>query len=92
VTLRIADIQQRWAEVEKALEAEDDIVLTRYGKPVARLMRYSEATCESEPIRKRPRFDPEKYLAKMNKIFGGKRLRSSDKRLSQSRADRNFRG
>lgn len=84
-TLTIRDLRQRWPEAEKALETEDEIIITRDGRPVAKLTRYVE------PIRKRPRFNPEKHLAKMKKLFGGKLLPSSDERLARSRADRTFR-
>ena len=64
-------------------ETEEEILITRDGKPVAKLMRYSE------PVQKRSRFDPEKHLAKMRKILGGTKLRySMEERLKKSRADR----
>jgi antitoxin (DNA-binding transcriptional repressor) of toxin-antitoxin stability system len=82
-TLTIRDLRQRWPEAEKALETEDEIIITRDGKPVAKLMRYVE------PVRKRPRFDPAKHLAKMKKILEGTRLRGTiEERLKESRADR----
>jgi len=81
-SLTIRDLRQRWPEAEKALETESEILITRDGKPVAKLMRYSE------PTKKRRIFDPEKHLKKLKKMFNGKMLPSSDERLARGRADR----
>jgi antitoxin (DNA-binding transcriptional repressor) of toxin-antitoxin stability system len=81
-SLTIRDLRQRWPEAEKALETEEEILITRDGKPVAKLMRYSE------PTRKRRRFDPEKHLKEMRRFWGGKTLPSFEKRLIEGRADR----
>jgi antitoxin (DNA-binding transcriptional repressor) of toxin-antitoxin stability system len=81
-SLTIRDLRQRWPEAEKALETEDEILITRDGKPVAKLMRYVE------PTKKRRRFDPEKRLAELKKFWGGKILPNSDEQLSRDRADR----
>jgi antitoxin (DNA-binding transcriptional repressor) of toxin-antitoxin stability system len=81
-SLTIRDLRQRWPEAEKALETEEEILITRDGKPVAKLMRYSE------PAQKRQQFDPEKHLKKMKKFWGTKILPSFEKRLIESRADR----
>jgi antitoxin (DNA-binding transcriptional repressor) of toxin-antitoxin stability system len=82
-SLTIRDLRQRWPEAEKALETEEEILITRDGKPVAKLSRYVE------PVQKRRRFDPEKHLAKMRKILAGTKLRGTvQDRLAESRADR----
>ena len=84
-TFTVRDLRQRWPAVEKAVEEEDEVVITRDGKPVAKVSRYQE------PEKKRRRFDPEKHLAKMRKFWGGKTLPSFEKRLIESRNDRNLR-
>lgn len=81
-TFTIRDLRQRWPAVEKAVEEEDAVVITRDGKPVATVTRYEEATHE------RPRFDPEKHIAKMKRILGGKTFPSIDESLQKSRASR----
>jgi antitoxin (DNA-binding transcriptional repressor) of toxin-antitoxin stability system len=81
-SLTIRQLRQRWPEAEKALETEQEIIITRDGKPVAKLVRFVE------PVRKRRRFDPEKHLKTMTKFWGGKMLPSFEKRLIESRADR----
>lgn len=82
-TFTIRDLRQRWPVIEKAVEQQDEVVITRDGKPVVKLTRYEE------PTEKRPRFNPEKHLAKMRKILGGTKLRYSiEERLIESRADR----
>jgi antitoxin (DNA-binding transcriptional repressor) of toxin-antitoxin stability system len=82
MSLTIRDLRQRWPEAEKALEIEDEILITRDGKPVAKLTRYSE------PAKKRRRFDPVKHLAKMKQMMGGKVFPSIDGALRESRKDR----
>jgi antitoxin (DNA-binding transcriptional repressor) of toxin-antitoxin stability system len=82
ISMTIRDIRQRWPEAEKALAEEDEIVITRDGKPVAKLIPFME----SED--KRPRFNPEKHLQKMKKILGGRVLYSNDKGLAARRVDR----
>ena len=81
-TLTIRDLRQRWPQAEKTLETEEEIIITRDGKPVAKLVRFSE------PAARRPRFDPVTHLAKMKKAQGGKLLPSIDAQLAASRADR----
>jgi len=49
--MSVRDVRQRWPEAEKALARAGEVVVTRDGKPVARLVP-SEATA-----RARPRFD-----------------------------------
>jgi prevent-host-death family protein len=81
-TFTIRDLRQRWPVIEKAVAEAEEVVITRDGKPVAKLMRYEE------PTKKRSRFNPEKHLEKMKRFWGGKMLRSSDERLAESRKDR----
>jgi antitoxin (DNA-binding transcriptional repressor) of toxin-antitoxin stability system len=81
-SLTIRDLRQSWPAAEKALESEEEILITRDGKPVAKLVRFTE------PAKPRPRFDPEKHLARIRKIMGGKMLPSSDAALAKSRASR----
>jgi antitoxin (DNA-binding transcriptional repressor) of toxin-antitoxin stability system len=80
--LTIRDLRQRWPEAEKALQTEEEIVITRDGKPVAKLIRFQE------PAKKRPRIDPKKHMAELLKISGGKILPSGDASLAADRADR----
>ena len=41
-TVTIRDLRQRWPEVEAALQAEDEILITRDSRPVAKLVRVAE--------------------------------------------------
>jgi antitoxin (DNA-binding transcriptional repressor) of toxin-antitoxin stability system len=81
-TLTIRELRQSWPAAEKALQEEEEIVITRDGAPVAKLIRYSG------PKKRRPRFDPEKHMAKLLKISGGKIYPSSDASLQADRADK----
>jgi antitoxin (DNA-binding transcriptional repressor) of toxin-antitoxin stability system len=81
-SLTIRQLRQRWPDAEKALEKEDEIVITRDGKAVAKLVRFSESP------QKRPRFDADRHIARLMKTSGGKVFPSSDARLAAQRADR----
>jgi antitoxin (DNA-binding transcriptional repressor) of toxin-antitoxin stability system len=81
-TLTIRDLRQRWPEAERTLQTEEEIVITRDGKPVAKLVRFQE------PQKKRPRFDAKKHMAEMLKTSGGKLLPDSTPSFVADRADR----
>ena len=82
-TITIRDLRQRWPEAEAALNVENEIIITRDAKPVAKLVRISEAAG------KRPRWDAEAHARWQRKVAGG-RISRSDAALAQSRADRRF--
>lgn len=80
-TISIRDLRQRWPEAEAALNLENEILITRDSKPVAKLVRVTP------DAGKRPRWDPEAHARWQRKVFGGKMLRS-DEALARSREDR----
>ena len=41
-TITVRDVRQRWPEAERSLAEEGEIVITRDGKPVARLLPVEE--------------------------------------------------
>lgn len=84
-TITIRDLRQRWPETEAALKVEDEILITRDSKPVAKLVRISAA--ES----KRPRWDAEEHAQWQKKVSSGK-ISRSDAALAQDRAERVFTG
>jgi antitoxin (DNA-binding transcriptional repressor) of toxin-antitoxin stability system len=81
-SLTIRDLRQRWPEAEKALETEEEIIITRDGKPVAKLVPFVR------PQQTRPHFDPDKHFTRLKKILGGRMLPNSDEGLAKRRADR----
>ena len=81
-TMTIRDIRQRWPEAEAALQIEDEIIITRDSKPVARLL----PVIEKKP--KRKRWDPEEHMRWLKKVYGNKMLPSSDADLARARAER----
>jgi antitoxin (DNA-binding transcriptional repressor) of toxin-antitoxin stability system len=81
-TITIRDLRQRWPEAEAALQFEEEILITRDAKPVAKLVRVSP----EEPRRKR--WDPEQHMRWMKKVWGNKQVRLVDKYLLADRADR----
>jgi len=82
-TITIRDLRQRWPEAEAALQVEDEILITRDSKPVAKLVRVSTAA------NKRPRWDMEEHARWQKKVSGGK-ISRSDAALAASRAERTF--
>ena len=80
-TITIRDLRQRWPETEAALKVEDEILITRDSKPVAKLVRISAA--ES----KRPRWDIKEHGQWQKKVSGGK-ISRSDAALAEGRAER----
>jgi antitoxin (DNA-binding transcriptional repressor) of toxin-antitoxin stability system len=81
-TITIRDLRQRWPETEAALKVEDEIVITRDSKPVAKLVRFVP------PKAKRKRWNPEEHRKWIKKVFGNKVFPSSDEALAAARADR----
>ena len=81
-TITIRDLRQRWPEAEAALQAEDEILVTRDSKPVAKLVRVTQTEV------KRPRWTPEEHRRWIKKVFGQRVFPSSDEPLAAARADR----
>lgn len=82
-TITIRDLRQRWPEAEAALQVEDEILITRDSKPVAKLVRLADEAP------KRPRWNIEQHARWQRKVSSG-RLSSSDEALATSRTDRTF--
>ena|ERR1700722_6100334 len=80
-TITIRDLRQRWPEAEAALKVENEILITRDSKPVAKLVYINSA------VSRRPRLDMKAHARWRKKVAGGK-LYSSDAALAASRADR----
>jgi antitoxin (DNA-binding transcriptional repressor) of toxin-antitoxin stability system len=67
-TISIRDLRLRWPAAESALATERELIVTRDGKPVAKLVRFQDKT------RKRKRFKPEEHKLRMHKLWGKTRL------------------
>ena len=79
VTVR--DLRQRWPEVERMLEREGEIEITRDGELVARLLPCKPKT------KKRKRFDPVKQAAEIRKIWGNRVMNIVAATLAEERED-----
>jgi antitoxin (DNA-binding transcriptional repressor) of toxin-antitoxin stability system len=77
----VRDLRQRWPEVEKKLEREGELLITRDGKAVARLVRFRE-----EPKR-RARFVAGDHSGWLRSVYGRRVLRVVDAALEADRAD-----
>ena len=81
-TITIRDLRQRWPEAEAALQVEDEILITRDSKPVAKLVRI----VQDKQTRKR--WNPQEHAKWMKKVWGNRTVPSSDVALARARADR----
>ncbi len=81
-TVTVRDLRQRWPETEKSLQVEQEILVTRDAKPVAKLVRYVE------PARPRRQFDPVAHGKWQRKMSGGKMTRWVDEGLLKERDER----
>ena len=81
-TLSVRDLRQRWPHAEALLQVEQEIIITRDSKPVAKLVRMT-ATRES-----RKRFDPVAHGKWQRKVSRGKVSRWVDRALAEAREDR----
>ncbi len=83
-TITIRDLRQRWPEAEAALQVENEIIITRDSRPVAKLVRVAPQK------KQRKRWDPKEHMRWLKKIWGGKQVRLVDKYLSADRQERQF--
>lgn len=81
-TITVRDLRQRWPEAEASLQVEKEMIITRAGKPVAKLVRFEE------PPKKRKRFDPVAHAKWQRKMSGGKIVRWVDEHLLTERDER----
>ena len=81
-TITIRDLRQRWPETEKTLQVENELIITRDGQPVARLVRVAK------PDAKRKRWNPEEHKKWIKKVWGNRQVSLVDKYLQADRADR----
>lgn len=79
--ITVRDVRQRWPEAERSLALEGEIVITRDGKPVARLL---PVVAEAD---NRPRFDPEEQRRWMEETWGDETMDTLTP-LMESREDR----
>ena len=74
-------VKHGWPEAEAALKLENEILITRDSKPVAKLVYVKDAAS------RRPRWDMKAHARWQKQVSGGK-ISRSDEALAQSRADR----
>jgi antitoxin (DNA-binding transcriptional repressor) of toxin-antitoxin stability system len=84
-TITVRDLRQRWPSAEAMLEHEKEIIVTRDGKPVAKLVRLREV----EPTRKR--FDPRGHARWQAKVSGRRTVRWVEEFLIADRLAREVR-
>jgi antitoxin (DNA-binding transcriptional repressor) of toxin-antitoxin stability system len=79
-SISVRDLRQRWPRAEAMLRAEGEIIITRDGKPVAKLVRVRE------PQRARRRFNAARHAAWQAKMSRGRTVRWVDEFLIKDRA------
>ena len=86
-TITVRDVRQRWPHAEALLQVENELLVTRDGKPVAKLIRIVPER------RRRKRFDPAEHAAWQVSVFGKRKVVPwVDRALAQARADRGLIG
>lgn len=85
-TITIRDLRQRWPHAEALLQVENELLVTRDGAPVAKLVRIVPDT------RRRKRFDPAEHRAWQVRLFGKRTVAWVDRALAESRVDRSLIG
>jgi antitoxin (DNA-binding transcriptional repressor) of toxin-antitoxin stability system len=80
-SITIRDLRQRWPETERTLQAENELIITRDGRPVAKLVRVSA----QRP--KRTRWNPDAHKEWLKKVWRNKQVRLVDKYLQVDRED-----
>ena len=80
-TISVRDLRQRWPAAEALLRREGEVVVTRDGAPVAKLVRITESR------KPRRRFDPVAHARWRRKASGGKVERWVDAALAGDRED-----
>jgi antitoxin (DNA-binding transcriptional repressor) of toxin-antitoxin stability system len=82
-TITVRDLRQRWPVAENLLQTERELLITRDGQPVARLVRLAADRV------KRRRFDPAEHRVWQTQVFGkGTTLRWIDRSLESGRRER----
>ena len=78
-TITIRDLRQRWPEAEAALKAEDAILVTRDGQPVARLVAVRNQSAELR------RWSPEAHKRWLAKVWKNRTVSLVKKHLLAER-------
>jgi antitoxin (DNA-binding transcriptional repressor) of toxin-antitoxin stability system len=78
-TITVRDLRQRWPQAEALLQHETEILVTRDGKPVARLVRVPEQTA------RRKRFDPRAHARWQDAVNRRRLVRLVDALLTPDR-------
>jgi antitoxin (DNA-binding transcriptional repressor) of toxin-antitoxin stability system len=81
--MTVRDVRLHWPEAEKALAREGEIVVTRDGHPVARLVPYRAPAQKA-----RRRFEVKSHAAWLARFWRGKVVGpTTDELLGRDRAD-----
>jgi len=82
-TITVRDLRQRWPQAEALLNEGQELVITRDGQPVARLVRIASIKA------RRKRFEPAEQAAWQRRVFGKRRVSGwVDRTLARTRAER----
>lgn len=79
ITMSVRDIRQRWPRAEEILRTEREIIITRDGKPVAKLVRVRE------PRNPRKRLDAGRHAAWQARTSRGRTVHWVDEFLTRDR-------
>jgi antitoxin (DNA-binding transcriptional repressor) of toxin-antitoxin stability system len=81
--MTVRDVRLHWPKAEEALQQGDEVLITRRGQPVARLL-----PCVPAGSRRRRRFDSRSQAAWLARTWKGETVApSTDSWLARDRAD-----
>ena len=81
-TVSVRALRQQWPEAEALLPVEEEIVITRDARPVAKLVRTAERPTP------RKRFDPATHARWQRTVAGGRLSRWVDQAVRDAREGR----
>ncbi len=84
-TISIRDLRLGWPAAEKALALEHELIVTRDGHPVAKLVRVTPEKVE------RKRWDADRHEKWLDRFWGQRETGLVERFLEKDRADRKFR-
>jgi|SRR6185503_8796557 len=80
-TITIRDLRLHWPATEKALQIENEIIITRDGEPVAKLVRVAP------PKTRRKRWSAKAHMRWLKKMWGNRIFNKSADYLARDRED-----
>ena len=91
ISVSVSELNAHWREAQKALATEQEVILTRDGEPVGRLLPLAKPIPVAENKTARKRFSPAAHRKWQESVFGkGVVVNWVDEFMEKGREDREF--